>query len=435
MKKLLITFALLIAISFIKLYGQRKIKWEEAVIIFQENNINLKQSELKEQISKTNIEIAKSNLLPSLSFNANNQNTVGMIFDQISGKLITGSQWSNYATGSLNSNVVIYHGGQKQKIVDMEKINSDIAKLNSKALEKELVLQLLSLFTQTLINHDLWEASKTQLLLSEKLLAEEQVLLEIGKRTMIDFSQAKAKYANDKLNTVTTKNSYEFSMMKLKRILEIDDSENVIIVSPEIIATERTIPSYDLLNDPYLKLLNKQLELGTIKMKLAKTGFFPIISFNGSYGTNYSNQRSNIVTGEKIPFFKQFNENRMLYGNISISMPLFDGFKTKYNIRINKLEQSNLLFEKEKLQKERKQRISESLLDYIASEEELNAIQVAYDANGINYRAVNERYNIGKSSSIDLYRVLTEYNISEFKLINARYNMFYKREVLKLLDN
>lgn len=435
MRKLSIITVLLLTVTISQSYAQRKIKWEEAVIILHANNINLKQSEIKEQISKNIVEIAKGSIFPSLSFNVNNQHTVGMVFDQISGKLITGSQWSNYATGSLNSNVILYHGGEKQTTIEIEKINFEIAKLNSKALEKELDLQLLSLFTQTLVNHDLWKASKSQLLLSHQLLEEAKILMEIGKRTMIDLSQAKAKYANDKLNTVTTKNAYELSLMQLKRLLEIDNSKELEIVPPQTIIIEKISPGYNLLNDPYLRLIERQLELGEQKIKLAKSGLFPIISLNSSYGTNYSNQRSNILTGETIPFFKQFNENRMIYGNISISMPIFDGFRNRFNIRNAKLNQNQLMFEKEKLQKERKQMISQSFLEYIASQEELNAIQTAYEANKINYEAVNERYKVGKSSSIDLYRVLTDYNISEFRLINARYNIFYKGEALKLIDN
>lgn len=45
---------------------------------------------------------------------------------------------------------------------------------------------------------------------------------------------------------------------------------------------------------------------------------------------------------------------------------------------------------------------------------------------------MNERYEVGKSSSIDLYKTLTDYNVAEFRTINAKYNVLLKYELLKI---
>lgn len=415
-------------------YAQKKITWQQSVQILHENSITLKQSELREQISQNNVTIARGSIYPNLAFSANNQHTMGMVFDQVSGKLITGNQWSNYATGSLGTSVVIYQGGQKQNALKAEKLNLELATLDTKKLIRELEIQLLGLFTQTLINHDLWAAGESQLLLSKQLLHQEEVLVEVGKRTLIDLSQAKAKLANDKLNVVSTKNAYELSLMKLKQLLEMEESEQIEPVPPKGFLVEQIQPNYHLEHDPYIRLLDKQIELGELKIKMARSGYFPTISLNGNYGTNYSSQRENLLSGITIPFWDQFNQNRTLSGNVVISMPIFDGFRTKMNTRTAKINQQSLNYEKEKITRERKQVISQGALEYVASQEELSAIEAAYEANKANYEAIKERYNVGKSSSIDVYRALTEFNISEFRSITSRYQVFYKKEMLVLLD-
>jgi outer membrane protein len=435
MKKiLLITFLPLTCFLF-NSYGQRKISWELALNILSENSIVLKQSELRERISKNNFQIAKGSIFPNLSFNLNNQHNMGMVFDQVSGKLITGNEWTSYGTGSFNSSIVLYQGGQKQNIIKGEKINIELADLDTERLKKELSLQLLSYFTQTLINHDLWEAGKSQLLMTKQQLDQEEAQVEVGKRTLIDLSQAKAKYANDNLNVVTTKNAYESSLMKLKLLLEMDESETIEVVGTDRLIKENIQPKYDLFNDPYLRLLNKQIELSEVKIKLARSTYFPTLSLNGSYGTNYSSQRRNIFSGNTIPIWNQFNQNRTLFGNVVISVPIFDNFRSRFNTKIAKLNKQDLLYEKEKLFRERKQAISQSFLDYQASQEELYAITAAFEANKINYTAIKERYIIGKSSSIDVYKALTELNISEFRLITAQHNVFYRKEILAILDD
>ncbi|QQD11933.1 TolC family protein [Sphingobacterium sp. UDSM-2020] len=433
MKRLSI-ISILVFVFVDQSYAQKKITWQQAVQILHDNSITLKQSELREQISQNNVIIARGSIYPNLAFSANNQHTMGMVFDQVSGKLITGNQWSSYATGSLGTSVVVYQGGQKQNTLKAEKLNLELAALDTRRLTRELELQLLGLFTQTLINHDLWGAGKSQLQLSEQLLHQEEVLVEVGKRTLIDLSQAKAKLANDKLNVISTKNAYELSLMKLKQLLEMEESEQIEPVPPQGFLIEQIQPNYRLEFDPYIRLLDKQIELGELKIKMARSTYFPTISLNGNYGTNYSSQRENLLSGITIPFWDQFNQNRTLSGNIVVSMPIFDGFRTKMNTKTAKINQQSLRYEKEKVTRERKQVISQGSLEYTASQEELNAIEVAYEANKANYEAIKERYNVGKSSSIDVYRALTEFNISEFRSITSRYQVFYKKEMLVLLD-
>ncbi|MEN5434959.1 TolC family protein [Sphingobacterium faecium] len=431
-----ISFFLIVFLSFfINLCNaQKRISWQQAVQLLRESNISLKQSALREQISQNNITIARGDLYPNLSFNVNNQHTMGMVFDQVSGKLITGNQWSSYATGSLGTSIIIYQGGQKQNTLKAEKLNLELASLDTRRLTRELEIQLLGLFTQSLINHDLWGAGKSQLQLSEQLLHQEEVLVEVGKRTLIDLSQAKSKLANDKLNVVSTKNAYELSVMKLKQLLEMEESEEIEPVPPQEFLVEQIHPNYTLKYDPYIRLLNKQIELGNLKIKMASSSYFPTISLNGNYGTNYSSQRLNFLSGSAIPFWDQFNQNRTLSGNILISMPIFDGFRTRSNVKIAKINQQSLNYEREKITRERKQVISQSVLEYEASQEELNAVEAAYDANKANYEAIRARYNLGKSSSIDLYRALTEFNISEFKYISSRFQVFYRKELLMILE-
>jgi Outer membrane protein len=434
MNRLSIITGIFLVLSGNLCYSQKKLSWQQAIQILHENSIPLKQSELREQISQNNIIFARGNLYPNLSFNANNQHTMGMVFDQVSGKLITGNKWSSYATGSVGTSVVLYQGGQKQNALKAEKLNLDLSVLDTRRLTRELELQLLGLFTQTLINRDLWEVAKSQLMLSEQLLHQEEVLLEVGKRTLIDLSQAKAKLANDRLNVVSTKNAHELSLMKLKQLLEMEESEQIQPVPPQEFLVEQIQPKYRLEHDPYIRLLDKQIELAELKIKMARSSYFPTISLNGNYGTNYSSQRLNLLSGDAVPFWKQFNQNRTLSGNVVISMPIFDGFRTKMNTKTAKINQQSLNYEKEKITRERKQVISQGALEYVASQEELSAIEAAYEANKANYEAIKERYNVGKSSSIDVYRALTEFNISEFRSITSRYQVFYKKEMLVLLD-
>ncbi len=434
MRLLKIVFINLLVVIPKLVFSQRKIDWVNAKDLLYRNNISLKQSFLKEKIAINNVNIARGNLYPNLTFSANNQHTMGLVFDPISGKLITGNQWSNYATANLGTTVVLFQGGQKLLTLDLEKANWDIAEIETEKLLQELELQLLTVFTQTIINHDLWQAAKSQSLLSAEQLKQEEVLMNVGKRTLVDLAQAKAKFANDNLNTVTTKNAYELSMLKVKQILDISESEHIQLFIPKEFEQINLMGSFDQNSDLYIKSIDRQLDIQHLKIKLARTNYFPTLVFNGSYGTNYSSQRQNIHTGKVTTFWDQLNQNRTLYGNLSLKMPIFDGFRTRNTIYSEKLTAKSLLYEKEKKIIERRQAFTQAIAEYQASQEELQAIQAAYQANKVNYEALNERYKVGKSSSIDLYKAMTEYNISEYKMITSRYQVFYKMMTLQIIE-
>jgi outer membrane protein len=99
------------------------------------------------------------------------------------------------------------------------------------------------------------------------------------------------------------------------------------------------------------------------------------------------------------------------------------------------MNRQNLEFEKDKIVRQRRQGLEQARLEYEAAQEEVTAVQVTYEANKVNYNALSERYEVGKSSSIDLYRAMTEYNVAEFRTITSKYSLMYKEEVLKLLMN
>lgn len=429
-------FISLLAILSFSLKGQEKINLNDAKKMLLENNIQLKQSELKEKISKINHDIAQYDITPTINFNVNNQQTMGLVFDQVSGKLITGNQWTNYANATISSTVVLYAGNSKINSIRNEKINHDISVLQTIKLKRDLVIEMVGLFFQTLINRDLYNASNEQLKFSTNQVIQLTEEVEIGRRTLGDIAQANSKKATDKLNNITSKNAYESSLLKLKQILDIPLEKDIEITAPNnylsIGTTEYLLRDQD---DPDLRILNKKLELSEIQIKLEKSKYLPSISFNTGYGTNFSSQRYLQNTNYIMPLLDQLNQNRSFYGIISLSFPIYNGFKTKSNIKKAKLDKQILSYDKIAVDNERIKVFSDAVLEYRAAREELIAVNALVEANKVNFEALNIRYQVGKSSSAELFKSLTDLNISEFTQISTRYKLMFRHEILKLLTN
>lgn len=418
--------------------AQEILTLEAAKKILIENSIGIKQSRLQQKVTVISLEQAYDALIPNLSFNASSQHTMGLIFDQITGQLVTGNQWANTVNANLSSSIVLFQGFKGIHTIRSGRIQTDIAKLETTKLQFELQLQLLGLFFQTLINRDLYQASLAQSRLSEQQLQQEEIKIEVGKSTLVDLAQAKNKLSNDHLNIANSKNAYDLSMLRLKQLLEMASDSSITLASPPLETDETTI-SMDkngYSGDPYLILLEKKINQSEINTALAKTGYYPTLSLNGSYGTNYSSRRSiSAFSSETMPLLDQMNKNRSLYIGLALSYPIFDRFATKANVKKSLINTETLVLEKEKVKRERQQTVEQARLAYLAALAEHKAVNAALETNKVNFNAMDERYLVGKSSSIDLFKAMTDLNIAEFRTITARYNVLLKAELLKLQAN
>ncbi|WP_433862848.1 TolC family protein [Sphingobacterium thalpophilum] len=432
--KLSITFFIISCVFSSNLSAQIKLTLSIAKDILEHNNTNIKQSVLREKISRIELDQSYDNLWPNLGFSINNQNTMGLNFDQVTGQLVTGNQWAHYANASLTSSVTFFQGFRDINTIRLNKVNLDLSRLDTDRLRHELQIQLVTLFFRCLINYDLYQVSTQQANFSAQLVLAEEHKISTGKSTLVDLAQAKSKLANDELNKTNAKNAYDLSVFKLKQLLEIDSE--IEIIKPEL---ERQDPVFLLkddnifINDPYIKLANKRIDQSILNKRIIKSNYYPTLNFNGGYGTNFSSRRFTSVYSTKVmPLGDQINNNRSLYLNLSLSFSIFDKNITKSSIAKINLNTENLLMERDKVSKERAQNIHQLKMEYQAAIVENKAIESAYNSSKVNYQAMKERFNVGKSSSIDLFKALTDFNMNEFKKITSIYNIHLKENLIKL---
>lgn len=431
MKHIILTF-LLVCFARINSLAQIKLSLNEAYKILEQNNTNIKQSLLREKLARIDLDQSYDNLIPNLGFSMNNQNTMGLNFDQITGRLITGNQWSHFVNVNVNSSITLFQGFRGYYTIHLSKVALDISKLDTKRLKHELQLQLLSLFFQSLINNDLFRVASEQAKLSEQMVQVEEAKIETGKSTLLDLAQAKTKLANDKLNITNAKNAYDLSIFKLKQLLEVD--EEIELLKPQLEEIRNLENGYvNNFNDPYLQIINRKIDQSILSKRLASAGLFPTISFNTGYGTNYSSQRFlSAYDRNRMPLLDQLNNNRSLFLNITLVYNIFDNSVTKANIAKANINTENLILERDKITRERQQTYNQLQLELSAAIEENKAIESAYTSSKINYDAMLERYEVGKNSSIDLFKALTDLNMNEFKKVTSLYNIFLKEELIKL---
>lgn len=424
--------------SFSSGFAQEQITLQEAIQQTLARNLQIKQAQFGYQLSEQDLRQAKSNLYPNLSFGVDNSYNYGLTFDQTSGQLIRGNDWTSSASARLSSSVVLFQGFQKVNQIRANKVQLAIDATEVDKVKNDLILSVVTNYLEAITNKELHEAALGQIKLSREQLRQDSIQFNVGNKTIADLAQAKNQVAMDDLNIMTSENAYELSLLALKQLMEVSPDTKFSIVKPDIDAlmgdyagiTFEQVFADALNTQPGIKKAGQSKELALKNIDIAKGGYYPTISLSGGYGTNYSSQAKDLVTNLKAPFWDQFNDNKSFRGGISLEMPIFNNNRTKIAIskaKINYLQAENSeSLEKRNLQKT----IAQAILDLRSANKQYLTSQVAHQASQVAFEALRERYNVGMANSIELFTAQTNMNKAEFDVIRRKYEMVFRGKVI-----
>ncbi|MGO1595007.1 MAG: TolC family protein [Sphingobacterium sp.] len=420
--------------------SQNRLRLNDALAILDSLNIDIQQSKLDIMLAEQEAKDAKNARFPKLNVGASHNYNFGLAFDQIAGQLITGNRWTNSANANVGTQAVLFQGFELRNQIRNALLNLETQHVEIKSLKRSLKLQLLQIYFTAITNQALYQSSIDQLHFSEEQLRLQKEQFDMGTKTLVDVSLAESQVATDELNALTSNNNYLNSLIELKQLLNLPYSDSIELEVPT--GDIDRFPFLDTLNmnsamaeNPFVAIADLNLTKAELARKTAKNSSLPTLTFSGGYGTNYSSERNDFLTGTYMPFWNQVNQNRSLYFGLSLAVPLFDGFrirsaKNKANLQvlIQTNERDKVRMEQEKIYRQATQELHRSIEEYKVAQKQFNSLKTALNA-------MSERYKLGVASSVDFAKALLDHNLAEFNVITTKYNSLYNNKVLKVLFN
>ncbi|MGO3107245.1 MAG: TolC family protein [Sphingobacterium sp.] len=417
-------------------FGQITI--EDAVKFTLERNLQIRQAQFGYQLTEEDLYQSKSELYPNLSFGANNAYNYGLTFDQTSGQLIRGNDWTSSAGAQLSSSVTIFQGFQKVNQIKANKIQLSVDATEVEKVKNDLVLSVVTNYLEAITNNELFEAAKQQVSLSKEQLRQDSIQFEVGNKTVADIAQAENQVATDELNIMSSENAYELSMLNLKQLMEMSPDTTFELVKPdiaEIMADYAAVSFVEVFSQalgtqPVIEQAGYNKELALKNIDIAKGAYYPSLSLSAGYGTNYSSEAMDPVTFEMMKFADQFNENKSFRGTISLEVPIFNNNRTK--VAVNKAKINYLQAENQEsiARRDLEKTISQAILDLRSANKQYQASQVAFQTSKVAFDAIKERYDVGMANSIEMFTAQTNMNTAEFDMIRRRYEMVFRGKVI-----
>lgn len=433
MKKIILTIALFI--TFVSVHAQEKWTLRQCIDYAIKNNIEIRQQELNVKNEEISLSTAKNSRLPDLNASANHSYNFGR-----SQSYATGVYEDNTASSTsfgISTSMPLFTGFRINNEIKARKLNLQAATENLNKVKDNMQLQVASYFLDALFQKEILKVYQEQVDLTIKQLEKTESLVESGKVPQSQLYDVKAQLAKDELNVTTASNSLAQSLLNLAQVLNLQNTEQFDIAEPMIDDIQSNISSILPVNQiyetslavkPHVKEAEHQLEGSKYNLKVAQSGYWPKLSLGASYNNGFNHSYTSGIANHSIS--RQFRNNGREAIGLSLSIPIFNRFETRNQVRSARLniENQHLVLENVKLALYKE--IQQAYQNAIAAQAKYTATEKAYSAAEESFRYAEERYNVGKSTVFEFAEAKTKVISSKSDQLQAKYDFIFRAKIL-----
>jgi outer membrane protein len=399
-----------------------------------EHNISIKQQQNHCRQQEIQLSTAKNSRLPDLS------GSVGQNFSFGRG-LTAQNTYTNTNTSStslsLGSSIPIFTGFQIPNQIKLNQLNLEAATADLEKAKNDIRMEVAQAYVQILYNMEMGEVARRQVSIDSDQVARLQALVANGKASEAELSQQRATLANSTLTATQADNNTRLAILTLTQLLELPSPEGFSIIEPDI-KSESTLMELSALTPDIIyadalgikpEIAAQQLRLkGTDhSIKIAQAGNLPTLSLSGGLGTNYYT-----TSGFKSDAFgKQLKNNFSQYIGLNLSVPIFNRFSTRNNIRNARIEQENAQLTLDNTKKTLYKDIQQVYYNAQNAQAKEKASEQAVQSSSDAFKLTQAKYENGKATITEFNESKNNYLKAESDLVQARYENIYQHALIQ----
>jgi outer membrane protein len=217
--------------------------------------------------------------------------------------------------------------------IQLAKRYRQYAELSSQAKREQITRDVKVAFYQALLAQRLVEVSERSLELSQANHDNVKALYDNGAAAEFDFLRAEVQLANTSPVVSRNKNNFTIAVDDLKRIIGMEPSARVIIEGTLDLDTlsqqeQGADEQADVESNTTVRSLKAMEGVMQKNIAIESSAYFPTLSAFGSYDYQAQDNTLEIGNYEWVDSF---------VAGVTLSVPLFNGFQTKYRVAQAKL--------------------------------------------------------------------------------------------------
>jgi outer membrane protein len=400
------------------LMAQSSLSLEEALKTAKDRNGTVRAAKLDYEAAKANVKASKAAFLPLVTPSATQQFGRSETF--------TGFRTKDNIddlSSQIDVSWRLFDSGSRGLSLKQAEIGRESSALTSLQTLRRTLFTVHSSFYEALRRQELLRVQNEQVNRAKVILDQTKFRAsdEVGDAPKKDVKQAEADFLNSQVSQLTATNRIQTAYADLKAVLGWGYEELPSLTSPQEFALKELDFTLDqafkegLANRADLLAESKRVEIAKIGVKQTSLAGALQYSVDATYRRSFS---ENVSDRSLLSF--------------NVSYPLYDGFKSKEQVRSAKLgvESSEASF----LQSQRAARaeIESAFKEYTQNSLRLQAAEKALDAARENYQAAVESQKEGAAGILEVLTAQVTLTTSESNLVEAKYDAILSEVRLRL---
>ena len=394
---------------------EQKLTLEDCINLTLQNNPEIAASYSTQEAQKSQLKQSKSNYFPQINgsagYNRSNSNSAQ-----------GNSGTNNNYSASVNATQLIYDFGQTSSTVGIQEKSYQSAVQNTTALINDKIYALKVAYYAVLSAEESENVYKQSVEQYTEQLKRAKAFYEVGTYPKIDVTSAQVNLNDSKLNLLTAQNLVKTRRQELLNVMGISDPnpafslEMTDVLPPFELTLEDALEEANK-NRPDLLAKQLQVESARQNITLAKTGFAPTLTANGTYAWS----------GAEFPLYDRWS------AGANLNVPIFSGLST-----YNKVEQAkqNLQTSYSNLTALEQKILLEVKTAYLAlnnAKERIPVAELTKEQAKESYDLAVGRYKVGVGNYIEVKDAETSYSKAKLSYIEAVFD--YNLAVAKLKNS
>jgi outer membrane protein len=436
---------------------------EDCIGIALENNLDFKSSVLNSNTAVVNFKQSKANVLPTLNGNYNIGVNTGRSIDPFTNDFI--NQELTFSNARLNLDATIFNGFRLLNTIRQQRLNKQASELEIEEARQTLILNVTLGYLQVLNSRDILELAKKRLEATNKQFKRQEDLYNEAVGNPADFADIKGQKTIDETTILVSESSFNNAKINLMQLLNFDSKFEISTTDILLNFEKYDKSSEDVFNDALNNLATfkaKELRVESSKkgVSVARAQFTPTVSFFGQLNTNYSsiaetfsengttvvdtgdfimlnNQEIPVQTnqtefvGAKIGYRDQFDNNLNTVVGVALEIPLFNGFRAKNNVALEKIKVEESIIELERTEQSIKNAISQVYFDMETTYSRYHSLIKQVEAFEESFRVNEIRFNNGASNFLAYVTSKNNLDNAKTNLANTKYEYVLRVKVLE----
>lgn len=439
--KPLLSLAILLAATAAQTPAQAQVRtWtlKQCIDHALEHNIGVKQRDNERRRQELQLSTARNSRLPDLNA------SVGQNFSFGRG-LTAQNTYTNTNTSStsfsIGTGIPLFTGMSIPNTIKLNRLNLKAATADLEKAKNDIRMQVAQAYVEILYAMEMADVAHRQIAIDSMQAERLKAMVDNGKASEVELSQQQATLSQSRLTATQADNNMKLALLTLSQLLELPTPENFAISRPGATqpSTDATLPSPDaILPSPdaiYAEAAGSRPEIQAEQLRLqgtersiaiARAALYPQLSLSAGLGTNY--YKTSGFRAE--PFSDQIKNNFSQYIGLNLSIPIFNRFQTRNNIRSAKISRETQMLQLDNTRKALYKEIQQVYYNATAAAAKYNSSSLAVRSSGNAFMLMTAKYENGKAGITEFNEAKNNYLKAESDLTQARYEYLYQTALL-----